>query len=114
LKEPADDDGPIGGIFLATTDETAGTRGHAGRWLDSLQLHEHEDKVLLFLTLIIGAVVGLVVVAFILLTENLGARLYPAGGAAWRRLCIPIAGALSTGYFLARYFPNARGSLFRD
>jgi CIC family chloride channel protein len=72
--------------------------------------NQHEDKVLLVLTLIIGAVVGLVVVAFILLTENLGARLYPAGGAAWRRVLVPIAGAISTGFLLAKYFPNARGS----
>src|SRR5215831_5135727 len=72
--------------------------------------HPHEDKVLLLLTLIIGAVVGLVVVAFILLTENLGSRLYPAGSAAWRRGLIPLAGALGTGFLLFRYFPNARGS----
>jgi CIC family chloride channel protein len=65
---------------------------------------------LLVLTLIIGAVVGLIVVAFILLTENLGARLYPPGGAAWRRVLVPVAGALLTGFLLARYFPNARGS----
>src|ERR1041385_3852309 len=71
--------------------------------------HQHEDKILLVLTLIIGAIVGLVVVAFIVLTENLGARLYPAGGAAWRRGLIPIFGALSTGFLLFRYFPNARG-----
>jgi CIC family chloride channel protein len=71
---------------------------------------QREDRVLLVLTLIIGAVVGLVVVAFILLTENLGSRLYPADGAAWRRVFVPIAGALITGFFLARYFPNARGS----
>src|SRR5215469_15607527 len=70
----------------------------------------NENKILLVLTLIIGAVVGLVVVAFILLTENLGSRLYPAGGAAWRRLAIPVAGSLFCGYLLARYFPNARGS----
>src|SRR3954464_15779321 len=70
----------------------------------------HEDKVLLVLTLIIGAVVGLAVVAFIVLTERLGARLYPAHGAAWRRLVIPVAGSLATGLLLARYFPNARGS----
>lgn len=74
------------------------------------QGHQHEEKVLLVLTLIIGAIVGLVVVAFIVLTENLGARLYPAGGAAWRRVLIPIFGALSTGFLLFRYFPNARGS----
>ncbi len=72
--------------------------------------HQHEDKVLLILTLIIGAVVGLVVVAFIILTENLGSKLYPAGGPAWRRVLVPVVGALSTGFLLFRYFPNARGS----
>src|SRR5689334_3980223 len=70
----------------------------------------HEDKILLVLTLIIGAIVGLVVVAFIVLTENLGERLYPAGAAAWRRILIPILGSLSSGLLLFRYFPNARGS----
>jgi CIC family chloride channel protein len=72
--------------------------------------HRHEEKILLVLTLIIGAVVGLVVVLFIVLTENLGGKLYPAGSPAWRRIFIPIAGALITGYLLYRYFPNARGS----
>lgn len=71
---------------------------------------QREDRVLLLLTLIIGAIVGLVVVAFILLTENLGSRLYPVHGAAWRRVFIPVAGSLIAGFFLARYFPNARGS----
>jgi H+/Cl- antiporter ClcA len=70
----------------------------------------HEDKVLLLLTLVIGAVVGLVIVAFILLTENLGTRLYPAGGAAWRRLLVPVIGSLASGFLLHRYFPYARGS----
>jgi CIC family chloride channel protein len=79
------------------------------RW-ERFRLENHEDKVLLVLTLIIGAVVGAVVVAFILLTENLGARLYPANGAAWRRIFIPIVGSLVSGFFLYRYFPNARGS----
>jgi CIC family chloride channel protein len=79
-------------------------------WSDADWLHQHEDKVLLVLTLIIGAVVGLVVAAFIYVTESLGSRMYPAGGAAWRRLTIPVAGALFTGYLLSRYFPNARGS----
>ena len=53
---------------------------------------------------------GLVVVAFILLTGRLAARMYPAGGAAWRRLVIPVTGALVSGFLLSRYFPNARGS----
>src|SRR5512146_435457 len=79
-------------------------------WVQAEQLSRHEDKVILLLTLVIGAIVGLVVVAFILLTERLGARLYPAEGAAWRRLLFPAAGALVTGFLLTRYFPNARGS----
>ena len=79
-------------------------------WTDVEKLQQHEDKVLLVLTLIIGAVVGLVIAGFIYLTENLGSRMYPPGGAAWRRLVIPTAGSLLTGYLLSRYFPNARGS----
>jgi CIC family chloride channel protein len=80
------------------------------RWTNAEWIFRHEDKVLLVLTLVIGAIVGLVVVAFILLTENLGSRMYPPGGTAWRRLVLPVAGALITGFLLQRYFPNARGS----
>src|SRR5438128_2594704 len=58
----------------------------------------------------IGAVVGLAFVAFIVAAERAALRLYPANGAAWRRLITPIVGALITGYFLYRYFPEARGS----
>ena len=64
----------------------------------------------LALTLVIGALVGLAVVAFILLTERFGARLYPAGGMGLRRLLVPVAGSLGMGYLLYRYFPDARGS----
>ena len=65
---------------------------------------------MLVLSLMIGALVGLVIVAFILLTGRLAARMYPPGGAAWRRVLIPCMGALVTGILLSRYFPNARGS----
>jgi len=61
-------------------------------------------------SLVIGALVGLVVVAFILLTGRLAARMYPAGGSGWRRILVPALGSLSTGYLLWRYFPYARGS----
>ncbi|HYW48775.1 MAG TPA: chloride channel protein [Bryobacteraceae bacterium] len=64
----------------------------------------------LILSLVIGALVGLVVVAFILLTGRLAARMYPAGGSGWRRILVPTLGSLSTGYLLWRYFPFARGS----
>jgi chloride channel protein, CIC family len=74
------------------------------------RLEPHEDRVFLVLTIVIGAVVGLVVVAFIVLTGDLGARMYPPRGSGWRRLLVPVAGSLATGYLLSRYFPYARGS----
>ncbi len=74
------------------------------------ELQQREDQIFLVLTLVIGALTGLAVVAFILLTERLGMRLYPAGGAPWRRLLFPVVGSLGIGYLLFRYFPNARGS----
>jgi H+/Cl- antiporter ClcA len=83
-------------------------KGNPDSW--TRRLEQHEDRIFLVLTLVIGAVVGLVVVAFIVLTGNLGARMYPPGGSPWRRLLVPAAGALVTGYLLSRYFPNARGS----
>lgn len=74
------------------------------------KLQQREDQVFLVLALVIGAVTGLAVVAFILLTERVGMRLYPAGGAPWRRLLFPVVGSLGIGYLLFRYFPDARGS----
>jgi len=71
---------------------------------------QREERVLLFLSILIGALTGLAVVAFILLTERLGMRLYPVGSEAWRRILIPVAGSLAMGYLLFRYFPDARGS----
>src|SRR3984893_6859657 len=84
-------------------------------WKSSLahrvtELRQREGQVFLVLALVIGALTGLAVVAFILLTERLGMRLYPVGGAAWRRLLIPVLGSLGMGYLLFRYFPDARGS----
>jgi CIC family chloride channel protein len=52
----------------------------------------------------------MVVVAFILITGRLAAHMYPAGGEGWRRILVPTAGSLLTGYLIVRYFPNARGS----
>jgi CIC family chloride channel protein len=76
----------------------------------ALLLQEREEQVFLVLTLLIGALVGTIVVAFILLTERFGARLYPAGGEAWRRLLVPVVGSLGMGFLLYRFFPDARGS----
>src|SRR5664280_2678611 len=70
------------------------------------KLQEREDQVFLVLALVIGALTGLAVVAFILLTERAGMRLYPAGGAPWRRVLFPVVGSLGIGYLLFRYFPD--------
>jgi CIC family chloride channel protein len=74
------------------------------------KLQQREDQVFLALALVIGALTGAVVVAFILLTERTGMRLYPVGGAPSRRLFFPLVGSLGIGCLLYRYFPNARGS----
>src|SRR5271154_4522939 len=74
------------------------------------KLQKREDQVFLVLALVIGALTGLAVVAFILLTERTGMRLYPPGGDRWRRVLFPVVGSLGIGYLLFRYFPDARGS----
>jgi chloride channel protein, CIC family len=71
---------------------------------------QREGQIFLVLALVIGALTGLAVVAFILLTERMGMRLYPVGGAPWRRVLFPVVGSLGIGYLLYRYFPDARGS----
>jgi chloride channel protein, CIC family len=81
------------------------------RWNWSSFLTDHEEQVFLLLTLVIGAIVGATVVAFILLTQRFGARIYAGReAAAWPRLVIPVLGSLAMGYLLFRFFPNARGS----
>jgi CIC family chloride channel protein len=88
--------------------QTSWWKSRARHW--NTLLNEREEQVFLILTLLIGALVGLMAVAFILLTERFGSRLYPAGGAAWHRVLVPVAGSLLMGYLLYRFFPDARGS----
>ena len=73
-------------------------------------IQDREEQVFLVLSLLIGALAGLTVVAFIVLTERMGMRLYPVGSPAWRRIAMPVGGSLAMGYLLYRYFPDARGS----
>ena len=88
-----------------------GIRSHTSLWsrVQSL-VQNREEQVFLVLSLLIGALAGLTVVAFIVLTERLGMRLYPVGSPAWRRIAMPVGGSLVMGYLLYRYFPDARGS----
>ena len=96
---------------MSESDQTAGVSW----WRTPLlhlraRLQQREDQVFLVLALVIGALTGMAVVAFILLTERAGMRLYPVGSARWRRLLLPVGGSLGIGYLLYRYFPYARGS----
>src|SRR5579859_6315217 len=89
----------------------ADSSSRKARWNWSSFSRQREEQVFLALTLVIGALVGATVVAFILLTQRFGARIYAGHqGSPWPRLLIPIAGSLSMGYLLFRFFPNARGS----
>jgi CIC family chloride channel protein len=77
----------------------------------AIRIRRREDQFFMVLTLFIGAVVGLVIVAFIVLTENLGSRMYPIDTELQlRRLIVPVIGSLVTGFLLYRFFPDARGS----
>jgi CIC family chloride channel protein len=73
---------------------------------------EWEQRGELALALVLSLLVSATVVAFVYLTEQLGARyFFPAGhDVPWRRLIVPAVGALLGGYLLWRYFPEARGS----
>jgi len=71
---------------------------------------QNENQVFMALTLVIGALVGLVVVAFIVVTDTLEQALYEDQGERWRLLVTPIVATLIAGFLLYRFFPDARGS----
>jgi CIC family chloride channel protein len=104
----------LGTSTLKNTTDTVPIASAPGskNWLNRhvATLRQREGQIFLVLSLVIGALTGMAVVAFILLTEHLGMRLYPINGAPWRRLLFPVVGSLGIGYLLYRYFPNARGS----
>jgi CIC family chloride channel protein len=71
-------------------------------------IRNREVQVALVLTLVIGALTGMAVVAFIVVTEHLGMRLYPVGSAAWRRLLVPVLGSVGMGYPMYGISPMPR------
>ncbi len=78
------------------------------RRLARIDLREHEDKILIVVALVISAVVGLIVVAFVAMTERMGRVLLTAG--AMQRFLSPVVGSLVAGWLLFKFFPEARGS----
>ncbi len=86
-------------------------RNVPAKWRNLFEkIRQNENQLAIVLSLLIGALVGLVIVAFILLTGRLAARMYPPGGSGWNRILAPTLGSLVTGFLLWRYFPLARGS----
>jgi CIC family chloride channel protein len=88
----------------------SGLRGLSGlqRRLARVDLRDHEEQILLLLALVISAVVGLIVVAFVAVTERMSRVLLTAGGL--QRVFSPLLGSLVAGWLLYKYFPDARGS----
>ena len=81
-----------------------------GKFWNWTGFRNRDDQIIIFLSLVIGVIVGLTVVAFILLTGRIASRMYPPESAIWRHMLVPIIGTLVSGYLLYKYFPNARGS----
>jgi CIC family chloride channel protein len=72
------------------------------------ELKQHGD---LAVALVLALIVSLTVVFFVYLTEH-GVHnfFFPPDDAPWRRLVMPIVGALVAGFLVWRFFPDARGS----
>jgi CIC family chloride channel protein len=68
------------------------------------------DPSHLALALLIGALVGTTIVAFLACTDWMNRLLFSRAMPVWMRPLIPAAAALIAGYLLLRVFPNARGS----
>ncbi len=83
-------------------------QGQFSRFAPRLDFHEHQYKILLLLALVVSAIVGFVVVAFVALTEYMS-RVLVGAGPLWRAMA-PFAGSLVAGWLLFRFFPEARGS----
>src|ERR1017187_3514796 len=67
---------------MSDSAQTTSTSAWRSWLLDRVaELRQREEQVFLVLALVIGALTGMAVVAFILLTERMGMRLYPLGGA---------------------------------
>jgi chloride channel protein, CIC family len=68
------------------------------------------DPSHLALALMIGALVGSTIVAFLAFTDWMHALLFSMAMPVWMRPLTPAVAALIAGYLLLRVFPNARGS----
>lgn len=81
-------------------------------WLPRLlvRLHLSEPQVFLALTIVIGLVAGLAAVLFHLAVNSFQLSLFGLEPSAARLILVPSLVSLLSGFLLARYFKDARGS----
>src|SRR5260370_36911615 len=90
-----------------------GVQAPAGGWLRIwlsnrlAELRRREHQVILVLALVIGALTGSAVVAFLLLTGRLGVRPYPLGGEPGRALLFPGRGSPAIRLLAYRSFSHS-------
>src|SRR5260370_36646743 len=82
-------------LMISEENAQTGTR----RWRTPSQrwaalLKQREDQVFLLVTLLIGALVGLTVVGFIVLTARFGARIGGTVAGVWGRRVVPSGGCV--------------------
>ncbi len=83
-------------------------RARVTEWVRGLRASE--EQVFFALTLALGAVVGLAVVAFIVARRTWLSACTLRTARWWRRVLTPVVGSLIAEYLLYRYAPDARGS----
>ncbi len=76
--------------------------------VDTLRLRE--NQIFLALTVLIGAFAGLSAVLFTLAIDGTKHILFGSAPSPWRLFAVPTVISILTGFLLAKYFPEARGS----
>lgn len=81
-------------------------------WLPRLLARSRlrEDQIFLILTMIIGVVAGLSAVLFTLAINSVNLRLFGLEPSTARLILVPMLVSAFSGFLLARYFRDARGS----
>ena len=74
------------------------------------RLRLRENQIFLALTVLIGILAGLAAVIFTITIKEVTHLLFGISPSHLRYVLVPTVVSLFTGFLLAKYFPNARGS----
>ena len=74
------------------------------------RLRLKDDQIFLFLTIVIAVIAGLSAVLFTLTIQETKHLLFGLSPSTVRLILVPTLVSLLTGFLLAKYFPEARGS----